>query len=101
MFLGKIKNNKITDKLMLDKITAKLFYYPGFYEGIMEATNMFHFSNAQEFELAWPNIKRFLKYYQYITSAVSDAGVCVETIFPFGTKEDIDLVRLIMINYLK
>ncbi len=101
MFLGGIKSTRITDKQILDRITNKLFYYPGFYEGIMEVSNFFQFDNMQQFEAAWKDIKKFLKYYQYVTSAVSDNGICIETIFPFGTKEDIELVRLIMINYLK
>lgn len=101
MFLSRIKNTKVTDKLIIAKISNKLFYYPGFYEGVMEASNLFQFNDMEQFEVAWRDIKRFLKYYQYITSAVSDNGVCVETIFPFGTKDDIELVRLIMINYLK
>ncbi|WP_184546506.1 hypothetical protein [Mucilaginibacter sp. FT3.2] len=91
----------MTDKLIIDRMANKLFYYPGFYEGVIEVSNLFQFEDMEQFEAVWQDIKRFLKYYQYITSAVSDAGVCVETVFPFGTKDDIELVRLIMVSCIK
>jgi hypothetical protein len=87
--------------MILDKIANKLFNYPGFYEGVMEASNIYRFNDLNQFEIAWRDIRKFLKYYQYSASTVSDYGVCNETIFPFNTKEDVELVRLIMLNYLK
>jgi hypothetical protein len=88
------------DKLMLNKIENKLFYYPGFYDGILEADNYFRFNDLNQFEEVWGDIRDFLQCYNYTTLAVSPSGVCVETIYPFSNEADFVLVKNIMVSYL-
>ncbi|WP_183561304.1 hypothetical protein [Mucilaginibacter sp. SP1R1] len=89
------------DSTILLRIENKLFYYPGFCEGVVEVADHYYCDSVEQFEKAWVDIKRFLKYYRYTTTFVSTEGLCMGAVSPFSTEEDFELAKYIIISFFE
>ncbi|WP_183568491.1 hypothetical protein [Mucilaginibacter sp. SP1R1] len=90
-------NKSEIEKNLFNHVDGSVFEIPGFFEGVLKATNVFRYDTVENLELSWPVVKTFLKYYQWIfLSASADEGKCLKTVFPFKTEEDFESARHIM-----
>jgi hypothetical protein len=87
--------------LMLNQIDKKIFNSPGYFEGVIAASNIFIFKNEEDIENSWPYISYFLRNYQYFESRITDNETQIIPIKPFESEEDRQLAKFIMINYFK
>ena len=86
---------------VLEQIDNKIFNSPGYFEGVLAASNIFIFNNADDIENSWPYISYFLRNYQYFESQITADGIKINAIKPFKTKQDRQLAKYIMLNYFK
>jgi len=86
---------------LLKQIDKKIFNSPGYFEGVIAASNIFIFNSAEDLENSWHHINYFLCKYQYFESEMAAEGTKIIPIKPFENEEDRQLAKYIMLNYFK